>query len=326
MVSSRSTASCQWQGATVVAALPILALAALAALAALTASPAAAASPSEPGDPLAVVSFNIRYGTAEDGENHWTRRREMLFALLRELDADLVGLQEALDFQIAEILAAMPRYAAVGVGRDDGGGAGELSAILFDRERLWVASSGTFWFSDTPAVPGSRSWGNTIPRIATWARFVDRDGSAFWHYNVHLDHQSQPSRVRSTALLADRIAARAPAGEPVLVTGDFNAGEDNAAMTTLLGQAGAASVAAEPPFLDTFRVRHPDAVGVGTFSGFDPSRTAGPKIDYVLVQPGAEVLDAAILRWNREGRTPSDHFPVSARVRLGPAALHQADP
>jgi endonuclease/exonuclease/phosphatase family metal-dependent hydrolase len=311
------------------AVLPVVAVAALTALAALTASPAAAAPPSKPGDPLAVVSFNIRYGTAEDGENHWTRRRDALFALLRELEADLVGLQEALDFQIAEILAAMPRYAAVGVGRDDGGGAGELSAILFDRERLRVASSGTFWFSDTPAVAGSRSWGNTIPRIATWARFVDRDGSAFWHYNVHLDHRSQPSRERSTALLAERIAARAPAGEPVLVTGDFNAGEDNAAMTTLLGvgpSTPGVPVTTGPHFLDTFRVLHPAVGGVGTFSGFEPERTDGPKIDYVLVQPGAEVLDAAIVRWNREGRTPSDHFPVSARVRLSPAARSQDDP
>ena len=43
-------------------------------------------------------------------------------------------------------------------------------------------------------------------------------------------------------------------------------------------------------------------------------------IDYVLVGsvPQVEVLDAAIDIRNVEGRYPSDHFPVTARVRLMP--------
>ena len=28
---------------------------------------------------LRVMSFNIRYGTANDGDNHWKNRREMVF-------------------------------------------------------------------------------------------------------------------------------------------------------------------------------------------------------------------------------------------------------
>ena len=151
------------------------------------------------------MSFNIRYGTAKDGENHWTERREMLLDVIREQDADIVGLQEALASQIDEIVAAVPIYAVVGVGRDDAARAGEFSAILFRKDRLRVAEAGTFWFSDTPSVPGSKSWGNNITRISTWARFVDRDGRGFYHFNLHLDHESQPSRERSTVLLKQRI-------------------------------------------------------------------------------------------------------------------------
>jgi endonuclease/exonuclease/phosphatase family metal-dependent hydrolase len=66
-------------------------------------------------------------------------------------------------------------------------------------------------------------------------------------------------------------------------------------------------------------VRHPDERTVGTFTGFDLAATSGPKIDYVLVPPATEVLSAAIVRTSRDGRYPSDHFPVTARVRL-PAA------
>ena len=269
------------------------------------APPAAAAQPREP---LTVMTFNIRYGTARDGENEWSARRDMLFEVIRDTRPDLLGLQEALDFQIDEILAAVSGYAVVGVGRDDGAEKGEYSAILFRTERFHVAEAGTFWFSDTPAVPGSKSWGNQITRISSWARFVDRDGRGFYHFNLHLDHQSQPSRERSTVLLRGRIDTRA-IPDPVIVTGDFNVGEANPALATLTGGTGA-------PFVDTFRVLYPDVKDVGTFSNFKFGFHGTDKIDYVLVPPGAEVMAAEIVRFSRNNRYPSDHFPVTARVRL----------
>src|SRR5687767_8169485 len=229
----------------------------------------------QPRDPLTVLTFNIRYGTANDGPNHWTNRREFLMEVIRKEDADVIGLQEALDAQIREIVAAIPAYAVVGVGRDDGKTRGEYAAILFRRDRLHVSDSGTFWFSDTPGVVASKSWGNTITRICTWARFVDRDGRAFWHYNVHLDHQSQPSRERSAALLAGRIAARRVPDEPAIVTGDFNAGETNPAVTRLTAPQGDLPAM----YVDTFRVRHPDENIAGTFNGFKFGTTTGDKID-----------------------------------------------
>jgi endonuclease/exonuclease/phosphatase family metal-dependent hydrolase len=169
-----------------------------------------------------------------------------------------------------------------------------------------VGESGTFWFSDTPGVPGSRSWGNSVTRICTWARFIDRDGRGFWHYNVHLDHQSQASRERSAALLRQRVDGRSVPAEPAIVTGDFNVGEGNPALEILRATG----------FLDTFRVQHPDERRVGTYTGFKMDNDAGEKIDYILVQPGATVLRADIIRTARDGRYPSDHFPVVARVVL----------
>ena len=257
--------------------------------------------------PLTAMSFNIRYGTANDGDNRWPLRRDFLIDLLREQAADVIGLQEALDFQIDEIAAALPAYGVIGVGRDDGARKGEYAAILFRRDRFQVSDAGTFWFSDSPGTIASKSWGNRITRICTWARFVDRDGRAFWHYNVHLDHESQPSRERSAALLRKRIGERRPADEPVIVTGDFNAGEQNPAVSAMV-DGGA--------FLDTFRMKHPDEKAVGTFSAFDVAKSGREKIDYVFVPPGTEVMRAEIVRTNRNGRTPSDHFPVIAHIRL----------
>jgi endonuclease/exonuclease/phosphatase family metal-dependent hydrolase len=266
------------------------------------------------GTQTTVMSYNIRYGTANDGDDRWERRRPLLLDVIRTADADLIGVQEALASQIDEVLDAIPVYAVVGIGRDDGRRRGEYAGILFRASRFRVAESGTFWLSDTPDEIASTTGGNTVTRICTWARFIDRDGRAFWHYNVHLDHESQPSRERSTALLEERIASR-PASirdEPVIVTGDFNAGEDNPAIRSLLEGADGAP----GRFVDTFRVLHPDAAPVGTFTAFRPDRIDGPKIDYILVEPGTEVLSAGIIRTSRDGRFPSDHFPVVATIRL----------
>lgn len=257
------------------------------------------------------MSYNIRYGDAPDGDNRWSERRQAVFGVIRDRKADVIGLQEALGRQIREIVEAVPGYAVVGVGRDDGRAGGEHTPILFSSARLRVAAAGTFWLSDTPDAPRSTSWGNQITRICTWARFIDRDGRAFWHYNVHLDHESQPSRERSTELLRARIASRPTPDEPAIITGDFNAGEKNPALQTLLGGASQA-----PLFIDTFRALHASETNAGTYNAFTFGQTSGEKIDYILVPPGTEVLEADIIRTSRHRRYPSDHFPVVAKVTL----------
>ena len=255
-------------------------------------------------EPLAVMSFNIRYGTADDGPNRWEVRRAPLIDLVRAQNPDVLGVQEALHFQLDEMLAALPDYRMVGVGRTDGGQGGEYSAILYRASRLVVRRTGTFWFSDTPDVVASNTWGNAIERICTWALIDDKQGRSFFVYNLHLDHVSQPSRERSVALLLDRISARTPPA-PVIVTGDFNTGERNPATLAMLGA-----------FRDSFRVVHPTATEVGTANQFTLGHTGGEKIDYVLVQPETAVLSAEIVRTAVDGRYPSDHFPVVARIRL----------
>ena len=269
---------------------------------------------------LSVMSFNIRYGTANDGENHWEKRHEQVFGVMGQYDCDVVGLQEALRFQIDQIREALPQYGEIGVGRDDGKTKGEYSGILYRKNRLKVTDSGTFWLSDTPEVVGSTSWGNTITRICTWGRFVQRrTGKPFYIFNVHLDHRSQPSREKSAVLLAQRIRDR-EYNDPVIVTGDFNAGEKNPAIRYLKGDfeqsAAEAGLRKNPvPLVDTFRVLHPEATEVGTFNSWRGERS-GEKIDYVFALPGADILEAMIIFNTPGGRCPSDHFPVMARFSL----------
>lgn len=270
-----------------------------------------AVDPISGGLTVHVTSFNIRYGTADDGGDAWPHRKELVYGVIRGQDSDFVGLQEALRFQIDAIRESVPDYDEVGVGRDDGKEAGEYSAILYKSDRWRAEDSGTLWLSDTPDVPGSMTWGNEITRIATWARFVEIEtGRAVWLFNTHFDHVSQPSREKSAQLLASRIAQRG-SDDPVIVTGDFNAGEANPAILYLKNATKRSPVT----LVDTFRVLHPDEQPVGTGGGFEGLRD-GPKIDYVFAEPDAKVGKAGIVRDHRNGRYPSDHFPVYAEITL----------
>jgi endonuclease/exonuclease/phosphatase family metal-dependent hydrolase len=266
------------------------------------------------------MSFNIRYGAADDGENRWENRRKMVFDVVGDNHPDVVGLQEALRFQIDEIRKALPAYGEIGVAREDGKTEGEYCAILYRHDRFDIDESGTFWLSDTLEVSGSSHWGNACVRICTWARFVEKkSGGAFYLYNTHLDHVSQPSREKSAVLLAQRIGDRRHV-DPFVLTGDFNAGENNALIMylkgkTALGGQNEGKSTNPVPMADTFRVLHPNAKEAETAHEFRGSRQ-GNKIDYVLTPPEAQVLEAQILHDNICGRYPSDHFPVTARLRL----------
>jgi len=264
-----------------------------------------------------VMTFNIRYGSADDGEDSWPHRKGLVMEVIREHAPDLVGLQEALRFQLDEMHAAVPGYGEIGVGREPGG-EGEYSAIFYLKERFSVEESDTFWLSDTPEI-SSTHWGNKIVRICTWARLLDnKTGKRLYFYNTHFDHQSQPSRENSARLLAKRIVQRRYP-DPVIVTGDFNAGEDNPAITYLTGRD---SPLGSPPvqLVDSFRILHPEEKTVGTFNSFK-GENDGDKIDYVFVLPGTQVKEAAIVRDNQGGKYPSDHYPVSAQVLLRPIRI-----
>jgi endonuclease/exonuclease/phosphatase family metal-dependent hydrolase len=269
---------------------------------------------------LVVMSFNIRYAAANDGENNWDKRKDMVCELLRRQQPDVMGLQEALRSQIDDIRAALPEYGEIGVGREDGKTKGEYSAILYRKDRFDVNDFGTFWLSDTPEVPGSITWGNACTRVCTWARLLPKpSGKAFYMFNTHLDHVSQLSRDKGIVLIASHLRDRR-CQDPVILTGDFNVGENNSVVRYLKGElqldVANNGLSKNPqPLADTFRLLHKETSEVGTFHGFKGNRS-GSKIDYIFAQPGVEVLKAEILHDNKDNRYPSDHFPIMAALRF----------
>lgn len=265
-----------------------------------------------------VKQQNPRSRRPDSEPTHLARRKALVFGILRDFAPDVVGLQEPYRHQIEDILRASPGLDHVGDGRD-GGKRGEYSSILYRTERFQVDDSGTFWLSDTPEKK-SRSWGNSYHRICTWARLVERrSGRALYVFNTHLDHRSQNSREKSVRLIAKRIHARRHA-DPFVLTGDFNAGEEDPVIRYLTGETAERSPV---PVVDSFRRVHPHATTVGTGNRFT-GRTNGEKIDHIFVPPGTKVLSATIIRTHDRDVYPSDHYPVTARLRFAPVVTGHA--
>ena len=69
---------------------------------------------------LKVISYNIRVGSAPDGDHHWDKRKIATPAMIEDQKPDIFGLQEALKMQLDYIEETCPDYDHVGVHRDDG--------------------------------------------------------------------------------------------------------------------------------------------------------------------------------------------------------------
>ena len=230
-----------------------------------------------------ALSFNIRFDNPKDGENAWPNRKEMVGQWVKSESPDVIGLQEALRHQIDDIKKVATAYSEYGVGRDDGKSRGEHCTILYLKKRFSLDKSdcGTFWFSDTPEKIASKSWGNEIPRICTWGRFIEKKtDKGFYVYNVHYDHRSQPSRLGASELIIQRISKRKRSNDPIILMGDFNASENNPAIKTFKD---------EPlNLVDTFRVVKPDEKMVKTFHGFRGGSFSGGKICLLYTSDAAD--------------------------------------
>jgi len=247
--------------------------------------------------PFVVMSFNVRYGTATDGLDAWPLRSSALAARIHEAAPDVLGVQEALDFQVEFLERELPTHVRLGQGRD-GGARGEHSALFVARARFDVLEHGDFWLSETPELVASVGWDAALTRMCTWARLRERvGGHEFSVWNTHFDHRGPLARERSAQLIAARVAQRGGAN---IVLGDLNATEVDPSLVALRAVG----------LVDSFRALHPSATQAGTFHAFRGGLD-GARIDFVLATADFTPLSASILSAPfANGRWPSDHHPV----------------
>jgi endonuclease/exonuclease/phosphatase family metal-dependent hydrolase len=229
-------------------------------------------------------------------------------SLLDAYRPDVIGTQEGLYHQLKDLAADQPDYDWIGLGRD-GGSRGEFMAVFYRRDRLEPLEFDHFWLSDTPEVIASSSWGNAVRRMVTWVRFRDRiTGREFYFWNTHLEHEVQAAREKAAELIRQRIG-QLPADVPLLLVGDFNAVSGaNRAYDILARESGLS---------DTWHAarerRNEDA---NSFTGFEPLKHDGQRIDWILARGVREVRVTEAVTLRPDGRWPSDHLPVVAWLTL----------
>lgn len=257
---------------------------------------------------LHVMSFNIR--RAMDGPlvrraDRWSRRAPAVASLLGSEAPTIVGLQEVRPRVLGVVRDALgARYRSVGRGRGEHGD-GEGTPLFYDSSRLTLRSWSQQALSDTPTVPGSRSWGNLIPRILVAAEFIDdATGRHLLVVNTHLDHLSRSSRAQSARAVTELVAR---ATSPAVVMGDLNAGDGSAAVRALI--AGG--------LVDTWGTAERRSTAAwGTCPGYRPARAGGRRIDRILVTPGISVREAAMNNRSFDRIRPSDHLPVQSLLTV----------
>lgn len=261
---------------------------------------------------LRVMTFNVRQPDKDDGEDCWEARRDLLVDTIVDASPDVIGTQELFLVQAEYIVERAPQYSWFGSGRF-GDQRDKHVGIFYRRDRFRVAASGDRWLSTTPEVPGSSSWNIIRPRQLTWGMFEGVDTGGFCMLNTHFPYRVCEQEARHhTALLINERLATVPSSTPVIVTADFNSPADGDIYRLLCGGLRDA-------WCDAIVRTGP----VGTLNGFGRVK-AERRIDWILYRGNWRVLEAETITAQRNGRYPSDHFPVIATFSVGADFHHSS--
>ncbi len=268
--------------------------------------------PSDPGDgtdpdvvgenQVKVISFNMRTGGADNGtQNAWGARREGIPAMMAKENPTVMGVQEALSYQLTFVTENVPGYEYYGVGRDDGGSTGETMAIFYKTDVVELGDHGTFWLSETPDEV-SYGWDAAYRRTATWAFFtVKATGKKFFYINTHLDNEGSEAREQSMRLICDKLAELNPDGYPSILTADFNSTTDDAIFD---------------PLKMVMHDARTDAAVTDQFGTYNGWGTTTSTIDHIFYSDFTPLEYHTIMdRWNGV-QYISDHYPISALLEF----------
>lgn len=259
----------------------------------------------EPID-LKVMSFNVRYGTANDGDNSWPNRRSTVANVIKRYDPDIIGTQETLRFQADYIREQLRGYDSFGMSREPWED-GERMEIFYKTSVLAPVEIGHFWLSETPDVPGTKSWDSSLPRMATWTKFWHiATKQHFYYVNTHFDHRGPVARNEAARIIAEQMTEIAGI-TPVILTGDFNA----------VGGTSDPWKTITKTFTDCWESAENQYGPTETFGGFnEPILESDRRIDWILYRGAAFVRKCETVTYEEDGRYPSDHYPIYAEIAL----------
>jgi endonuclease/exonuclease/phosphatase family metal-dependent hydrolase len=265
---------------------------------------------------LTICSANLRNANADDGNDSWPHRHQLLAHTLNELNADVIGVQEAMQMQVDWLSQSFSTH-TITPGLPYGNHAPhEYAAIAWRSGLFTVHQHGGFHLSETPDRP-SRSWDTSWMRVATWMHVTHIPSQLqLCLCNTHLDHRGEESRRQAIHVIARQLQQFAHL--PTFITGDFNIAPDSDVHAALCGYG----------FEDSWTAAgNADGAGVMSFHGFKgvewPALSGerdDNRIDWIVLRDPTQrfhVQHAAIVTSRgADGRFPSDHYPVVATYHI----------
>ena len=266
-----------------------------------------------------VMTCNIRITGLEADAGKpgrpWEERRDLCADVIRSYNPDIICMQEVIYDSYDYMKSRFKDYFVFGFSGpemdpyEDGYHFIGKNVIFFKKSRYDFVSAGNYWLSETPLVAGSCSWETNRARHCNWVRIRDRrTGQEFRVLDVHLDHKSEEARCCQSHMIVEESAQYAD-DFPQILCGDFNAGLDQKAVTTVKN-AG---------WTDAYEALHTPEQEVTTchlFMGENRKVKKVKRIDFIFFRGNINVKQSSIVKDSRNGIYPSDHYFVLADLEI----------
>lgn len=245
-------------------------------------------------DHLTVMTMNLRFGLAEDGENGWDHRKIPVKKILKKYPVDFLGFQEVNHFQAEFLDSVLPDHQFVGWHNRSVDW--WQSNLLFFHQSWECLKHSHYFLSHTPKKTSTME-GAKWPRqcVIGWFR---RGEQELLVANTHFDFNSEV-QIKSAGLVLDFLS-EFPEGIPAVITGDFNCSPDSPAFDVFKNNG----------FKEVF-----GSEKVTTFHEFKGKAT-GKHIDWILYKGALTPVSRQVAKDSFSNRFPSDHYPVHVRFEL----------
>lgn len=272
-----------------------------------------------PDTPMMLMSSNIRYGSSDDdtGDRAWSNRRSAYYTMLNTMSPDVVGLQEAEQDQVRDILNNCAGYSYVGYGRKSGEDIlkeytgleqyykkhSESTTILYKTDKFTKHSDGWFCHSDTPNKAGTYFSGTTDeqPRISTWVILTHKEtGRKFFYLNSHTTTYDEPMQ-KEIKLIRDKVKELNTEKLPVVLSADWNLEEDDSWMN---------------PVTELYLSARKTAPVSDNSCTFHWWGTQQRQIDHIFHSSDLECLEFHTVNQKWKGLYISDHYPIYAKYYM----------
>lgn len=271
-------------------------------------------------DCIKIISFNLRADFKHDKLNCWDFRKEHAMQIIKDSGASIIGVQELLPKMKTDVQNLLENYTVLGWGRYKGTKpkGDEHSDIIIKNDDADVDFCKTFWLSNKEDDV-SRAYYAFFPRICTVAEvYVKALDCTVRVFNTHFDHICGMARLLGVNIILrtmSELSREKPM--PTILMGDMNAGPKSKPICVLSENRHPYD---NVHLSNVYAHCKPNAVK-NTHHGFNSKSLLArlidrAPIDYIFVSDEFEVLDAHIDRSNKNGRFPSDHFPIIATLKL----------